>query len=81
MDINLIPHPLQGTPYGTALDLTVVLAIACWLLSVITREYSWVDRIWTVSPPIFCLMVAADPEFGATRLNVMTLLVLAWGLD
>ena len=79
MDINLIPHPLQGTPYGAALDLTVVLGIACWLLSVITREYSWVDRIWTVSPPIFCLMVAADSDFGSTRLNVMTLLVTAWG--
>lgn len=79
MDINLIPHPLQGTPYGAALDLTVVLAITCWLLSVITREYSWVDRIWTVCPPIYCLMVAADSDFGSARLNVMTLLVTAWG--
>ena len=79
MDINLIPHPLQGTPYGSALDLTVVLAITCWLLSVITREYSWVDRIWTVCPPIYCLMVAADSDFGSARLNIMTLLVMAWG--
>ena len=80
MDINLISHPLQGTPYGAALDLTVVLAIACWLLSVITREYSWVDRIWTVCPPIYCLMVAADSDFGSARLNVMALLVTAWGV-
>lgn len=79
MDINFIPHPLQGTPYGEALDLAVVLAIACWLLSVITREYSWVDRIWNLCPPLFCLMVAADADFSSARLNVMTLLVFAWG--
>lgn len=48
MDINLIPHPFQGTPYGETLDLAVVLAIACWLLSVLTREYSWVDRVLPV---------------------------------
>ena len=79
MDINFIPHPLQGTPYGDALDLAVILAAACWLLSVITREYSWVDRIWTICPVIYCLMVAADSDFGSIRLNIMTLLVAAWG--
>ena len=78
MDINFIPHPLQGTPYGDALDLAVILAIACWLLSVITREYSWVDRLWTICPAIYCLMVAVESDFGSTRLNIMTLLVIAW---
>ena len=80
MDINFIPHPLQGSPYGDALDLAIILAIACWLLSVITREYSWVDRIWSICPPIYCLIVAADSDFGSTRINVMTLLVVAWGV-
>ena len=79
IDINFIPHPLQGTPYGTALDLTIILAILCWLLSVLTREYSWVDRIWSICPGIYCLLVAADADFGSARLNIMTLLVLAWG--
>ena len=78
MDINFIPHPLQGTPYGDALDLAIILAIACWLLSVITREYSWVDRLWTICPAIYCLIVAVESDFGSTRLNIMTLLVLAW---
>ena len=79
MDINFVPHPLQGTPYGDALDLAIILAIACWLLSVITREYSWVDRLWTICPPIYCLMVAADSGFSSARVNIMTLLVAAWG--
>ena len=80
MDINFIPHPLQGTPYGDALDLAILLAIACWLLSVITREYSWVDRIWSVCPPIYCLIVAADSDFGSARINVMTFLAVASGV-
>ena len=80
MDINFIPHPLQGTPYGEALDLAIVFAIACWLLSVITRKYSWVDRIWSICPAIYCLIVAADSDFSSTRLNVMTLLVVAWSV-
>ena len=79
MDINLIPHPLQGTPYGDALDLAIILALACWLLSVITREYSWVDRLWTICPAIYCLIVAAESDFGSIRLNIMTFLVVAWG--
>ena len=78
IDINFIPHPLQGTPYGTALDLAILLAIACWVLSVLTRDYSWVDRIWQICPGIFCLLVAADADFSSPRLNIMTLLVLAW---
>lgn len=79
MDMNFIPHPLQGTPYGQALDLAIIFGIACWLLSVITREYSWVDRIWSICPAIYCLIVAANVDFSSTRINIMTLLVIAWG--
>ena len=44
-DLNLIPHPLTGTPFGAALDVCVILAALTWLASVITREY----RGWTAS--------------------------------
>jgi steroid 5-alpha reductase family enzyme len=32
----------------------------CWLLSVLTREYSWVDRIWSVVPPVYVGVFAAQ---------------------
>ena len=38
--LNFINHPLVGTPYGFALDLCIVLAMGCWVLSILTREYS-----------------------------------------
>ena len=80
MDINIIPHPLDGTPYGHALDLAIILSLLCWTLSVITRDYSWVDRIWSICPAIYCLIVAAASDFSSTRLNIMTLLVFAWSV-
>ena len=78
-NINFIPHPLVGTPMGTALDLCVILAALCWLAAVITREYSWVDRLWSLCPPIYCLIVAFANDFGSTRVNLMTALAVLWG--
>ncbi len=78
-DLNFIPHPLAGTPFGTALDLCIVLIIACYALSIITREYAWVDRLWSLCPPIYCLIVAVETGFESPRVNLMTALVCLWG--
>lgn len=78
-NINFIPHPLVGTPMSAALDLCVILAVLCWLAAVLTREYSWVDRLWSICPPVYCLIVAFSTDFGFSRVNVMTLLALLWG--
>ena len=78
--LNFIHHPLTGTPYGTALDLCVIVSILAWLTSVITREYSWADRLWSLCPPVYCLIVAADADFSSPRLNLMAVLVTLWGV-
>ncbi len=80
MVLDFVSHPLTGTPYGVALELCAVLAVLAWLISVITREYSWVDRLWSLCPPVYCLIVAADADFASPRLNIMTVLVTLWGL-
>ena len=77
--INFIPHPMAGTPFGTALDLCIVLSIAVLLITLATRECSWVDRLWSLTPPIYCLIVASALAFSSTRVNLMTLLVCLWG--
>lgn len=76
----MIDHPLAGTPYGTALELTVALGLVCWVLSLLTRDYSWVDRLWSVLPAVFCLIVAADLHFQSTRVNVMCVLAVLWAI-
>ncbi len=73
------------TSYYSADALTVAIwicaafAALCWLLSVITREYSWVDRIWSITPPVFAVHFAAHAHFEDTRLNLMAGLVVLWG--
>ena len=79
IDFGLFGHPLAGTPFGVALDLCIVLAAIAWLLSVVTRDYSWVDRLWSICPPVYCLIVAAALGFGSARVNLMTVLVCLWG--
>lgn len=51
----------------------------CWLLSVVTREYSWVDRIWSVMPPVYVAIVAWQAGFADPRVNLILALVTAWG--
>jgi len=51
-----------------------------WLLSVVTREYSWVDRLWSLIPIPYVAVFAGAAGFRDGRLNLMLLLVTAWGL-
>jgi steroid 5-alpha reductase family enzyme len=50
-----------------------------WLLSLLTREYSWVDRLWSLIPIVYLAVFAAAAGFTDARLDVMFGLVLAWG--
>lgn len=77
--MNLIEHPLTGTPFGTALDLCLILAAVVWLLGAVTREFSWIDRLWSICPPVYCLIVAFGTDFASPRVNLMTALVVLWG--
>jgi steroid 5-alpha reductase family enzyme len=54
------------------------LALGCWLLSVITREYSWVDRLWSIVPPIY-VGLFAHADGWSPRMLVLFVLTAAWG--
>ena len=77
---DFISLPLSGTPFGIPLEVCALLAVAAWLLSIITREISWIDRLWSICPPVCCLIVAVAMDFDPARVNLMTGLVLLWGL-
>jgi steroid 5-alpha reductase family enzyme len=53
--------------------------LVTWLLSLVTREYSWVDRSWSIIPIGYLVVFAAAAGFHNARLNLMAVLVLAWG--
>ncbi|MGY4856639.1 DUF1295 domain-containing protein [Cryobacterium sp. AP23] len=51
-----------------------------WLLSVLTREYSWVDRSWSLLPPLYLWIFAIAGGAADPRLTVMAVLGTLWGL-
>jgi len=68
---------------GPLVDLVWALVgviLLCWGLSVVTREYSWVDRLWSILPPAYVGFLAWDAGFASPRVNLMLGLSLAWGV-
>ena len=66
------------------LELVVATAgVACafaWIASLVTRDYSWVDRSWSILPVIYVVEYAAMAHFRDARLDVMAFVVLVWGV-
>lgn len=64
-----------------AVPIAVCAAVtaACWVLSLLTKEYSWVDRLWSILPIVYVGWFAWAAGGGDPRLNLMTFLVAAWG--
>ena len=50
-----------------------------WVLSVITGDHSWVDRIWSIIPVVYLWIFAGAAHLADARLDVMAVLVTAWG--
>lgn len=74
------PMPLFSEPLSTLVLVCAVLSAVCWVLSVVTREYSWVDRIWSLAPPAYLWMLSVKSGFAEPRLTLMTALATAWGV-
>ncbi len=57
-------------------------ALFCWIASLVTKDTSWVDRLWSIVPVVYVWIFAvAALTHGddATRLILMAVLVTAWG--
>jgi steroid 5-alpha reductase family enzyme len=62
----------------TWLIMMIVVSMACFIVSEITRNYSQVDKLWSLIPVAYSwITVAAYPS---PRLFLMALLVTIWGL-
>jgi steroid 5-alpha reductase family enzyme len=55
------------------------VSAACWIASLLTRDTSWVDRIWSVVPVVYVWIIAGASGFTDPRLLVMAVLVTLWG--
>jgi steroid 5-alpha reductase family enzyme len=60
--------------------LAVATAAACRVLSARTGDASWTDRIWSIAPVVYLAVFAGAAGFADTRLDLMALLGLVWGI-
>jgi steroid 5-alpha reductase family enzyme len=62
--------------------VVLIAAVACvfaWTASIVTRDYSWVDRSWSILPVFYVACFAIAARLADPRLDVMAILVLLWG--
>jgi steroid 5-alpha reductase family enzyme len=67
---------------GPLLAVLFTFAGVClivWVLSLITHDHSWVDRIWSIIPVVYLWIFAGWAGFADTRLDVMAAIVTLWG--
>jgi steroid 5-alpha reductase family enzyme len=76
----------MGTWYGatdpltTALWACLTLTLWCWIASIVTGDYSQVDRLWSILPVAYVVHFAAHLDFADARLVLMTVLAVLWGV-
>jgi steroid 5-alpha reductase family enzyme len=59
--------------------VAAVVSALCWVASLVTKDTSWVDRIWSVVPVVYVWIFAGAAGFADVRLLVMAVLVTLWG--
>lgn len=62
--------------------VAAIASLACWLLSLITRDTSWVDRAWSIVPVVYVWIFVAGAFAagdGSVRVVLMGVLATAWG--
>jgi steroid 5-alpha reductase family enzyme len=75
-------EPLLDIQRAVLVKLVVVYlaaALICFLVSMLSRNYSQVDKLWSLMPIAYTWIVAVDSGFEL-RLVIMALLVSAWGI-
>ena len=67
------------TPLLLVVVLAGVISTGCWVVSLITRDTSQVDRMWSIAPVIYVWAFAGGAGFGDVRLDLMAGLATLWG--
>ena len=62
-----------------ALYACALSAAWCWVASIVTGNYSQVDRLWSILPVLYTFHFAAHGGFADARLTIMTTLAVLWG--
>lgn len=55
------------------------VALVCWVASLVTKDTSWVDRLWSIAPVGYVWVFAGFAGLADARLDLMAVLVTLWG--
>ena len=67
------------SPLSIVIGISVVTGALAWVASLVTRDTSWVDRLWSIVPAVYVVVFAWGAGFSDMRLNVMAALAVLWG--
>ena len=67
------------TALNLAVGITIVVCAFCWIASAITKDVSWVDRLWSIVPVVYLWVFAGFAGLSDPRLTIMAVLVTLWG--
>lgn len=59
--------------------IAAAVCVFCYVTSLVTKENSWVDRLWSIVPVVYVWVFAIAAGLTDVRLDVMAGLVTLWG--
>jgi steroid 5-alpha reductase family enzyme len=69
-----------NNPLASAVFITILLSITCFLLGEFTSRHSWVDKIWSITPVFFSwYFLYSFYRVLNLRTIIPTILVTIWG--
>ena len=75
---SLGPYLIKANPLRIVFETAVALAFAAFLSSIVSGDYSWVDRLWSTAPVAFTWDYAGR-SWGDWRTLAAALVFTAWG--
>lgn len=83
ISLYVIPHLLRREKNMSVFQITVAILIisiiVSFLYGLFTRNYSTVDRLWSILPPVYVLVWMSEYMHN-TRFVIAGILVIAWGV-
>ncbi|MGD2035448.1 MAG: DUF1295 domain-containing protein [Bacteroidales bacterium] len=76
-DISLSGN--QWNALDTSICMMLIIALACFLVSELSKNYSQVDKLWSLTPILYVWYFAIQGGLSA-RLLLMSVLVTFWGI-
>ncbi|MBN9606724.1 MAG: DUF1295 domain-containing protein [Actinomycetales bacterium] len=66
-------------PLVIVVVIAATVSLFCWTASLVTKDTSWVDRLWSIVPVVYVWVFAIAAGMSDPRLDLMAALVTLWG--